>query len=425
MTYREVLRFLYALGNELKTAKFGLERISILLRELGDPQHACRFVHVAGTNGKGSTCALIESSLRQAGVRTGLYTSPHLTEPTERIQICGQPVSREQFSGAFNEVHGVAERLLARGDIDFHPTFFETVTAMAFWLFRDLRAETVVLEVGLGGRLDATNVVTPDLSVITVIDFDHEAYLGHSLTAIAGEKAGILKLGVPAVFSRQRPEAEAALAGRAAELGVAVTSTASLRVEDLFLSARGCSFRTVEPTALAIECPFAGEHQVENILTALAALEQLGIPATAIEAGIRTASWPGRLELVGSRPDTILDGAHNPSGARALAAYIDRFYAGRRIWILYGAMRDKSVGEIGGILFPMADELVFTAPANPRAVRAEALRAMFDDPRSRVAATLEQALEMAREARPEDAVFVTGSLFLVGEARQLIQGRLV
>src|SRR5260370_21874383 len=177
MNYPDSIRYLYSLGNELKSAKFGLETISALLEALDNPQRASRFVHVAGTNGKGSTCAMIESGLRAAGIRTGLYTSPHLAEPTERIQIAGQPVTFEQFAGAFDEVHEAAESLLRDGAIDYHPTYFETVTAMAFVLFAQSGAPTVALEVGLGGRLEAPNAVTPPLPVIPPLDFDHEPFL--------------------------------------------------------------------------------------------------------------------------------------------------------------------------------------------------------------------------------------------------------
>src|SRR5260370_343544 len=205
MNYAESVRFLYSLGNEIQTAKFGLDRIPQLLKALGDPQRTGRFVHVAGTNGKGSTSAMIEAGLRAAGARTGLYTSPHLIEPTERIQIAGRSVSEVQFAEAFSEVHETSERMLATGALDLHPTYFETVTAMAFLLFARERADVVVLEVGMGGRLDATNVVMPALCVITPIDFDHEAFLGDKLAKIAAEKAGILKTAAPAIFASLSP----------------------------------------------------------------------------------------------------------------------------------------------------------------------------------------------------------------------------
>ena len=224
-SYQHAVQFLYALGNEVLTAKLGLERITTLLEALGNPQRAYRVVHVAGTNGKGSTCAMIDAGLRSAGVRTGLYTSPHLIEPTERIGIDGREVSREQFARAFDVVHETAGKLA----LDCHPTYFETVTAMAFWLFREARVETAVIEVGLGGRLDATNVVEPALTVITPIDFDHQSYLGDTIESIAAEKAGILKVGVPAIIARQRREALQVIEARAAELGVPLTHTQPVR----------------------------------------------------------------------------------------------------------------------------------------------------------------------------------------------------
>ena len=216
----------------------GLERIRAVLAALGNPEKSYRVIHVAGTNGKGSTCAMIAAGLRTAGVRTGLFTSPHLVEPTERIQIDGIPATQAQFSRAFDVVHQAAGSL----DLDAHPTYFETVTAMAFWLFRELGVQTAVVEVGLGGRLDATNVVEPVLTVITPVDFDHQAYLGETIEAIAGEKAGILKRGVPAVFARQRPEVETVLEAKVAELDIPVRSAAEFEIRDLDVDARGSSF---------------------------------------------------------------------------------------------------------------------------------------------------------------------------------------
>jgi dihydrofolate synthase/folylpolyglutamate synthase len=419
MTYEETVRFLYSLGNEVKAAKLGLDRMSALLEALGEPHRAGAFVHVAGTNGKGSVCAMLESALRAGQVRTGLYTSPHLAEPVERIRIAGEPVSREDFTGAFARVHQAAERLMAEGALEAHPTYFETVTAMAFLLFRERDVETTVLEVGLGGRLDATNVVEPRLCVVTPVDFDHEAFLGRGLESIAAEKAGILKPGVPAVFSVQRPKADGVLTRRAAELGVEPLRTSQWRVSELEMTAYRSEFLAEGPQRrIRIECPLAGEHQVENALTALTALDALSLEDEAIREGLRRTVWPGRLERVAEKPDIILDGAHNPSGARALAHYVERFFAGRRVWLIYGAMRDKAVAEMAGVLFPLAHEVIATAPAQARAVRPEVIRGLADHPRLRTAATVAEAIEMARrEAGPEDAIFVSGSLFVVAEAR--------
>jgi dihydrofolate synthase/folylpolyglutamate synthase len=409
VNYPDSVQFLYSLGNEIKTAKLGLERIRAVLQALGRPQDRLRFVHVAGTNGKGSTCAMIESALRASGLRTGLFTSPHLAEPTERIRIDGAPISADRFADAFNRLLGL------------HTTYFETVTAMALLVFAEERVDMVVLEVGLGGRLDATNVVSPDLSVITPVDFDHEAFLGKSLESIACEKAGILKPGVPAVFARQRPEAARVLDRRAAELSIPVARTADWLVSDLDIDPRGSRFRLTGERDLRLACPLAGEHQVENAVTAAVALARLGIADSAIETGIARARWPGRLERVSEHPEIILDGAHNPAGARALAAYIDRFYGRRTVRLIYGAMRDKAIDEISGILFPRAHQVIVTAPQQARALSPEALRDIGAHPGLRTAPTLRAALALVEEdASPDDVVFITGSLFLVAEARALL-----
>lgn len=423
MNYPDSVHFLYALGNEIKTAKFGLDRIRTVLSAMDDPQDSLRFVHVAGTNGKGSTCAMIEAALREDGRRTGLFTSPHLSEPTERIRIDGHPVSAEQFATSFDRVHAAVEKLLDTGQVDLHTTYFETVTAMALDIFAQERVDIVVLEVGLGGRLDATNVVHPDLCVITSIDFDHEAFLGKSLESIAGEKAGILKAGVPAVFSRQRPEAGAVIDRRAAELSIPVARTEGWSIRELAVDARGSRFHLSGEREFEVACPLPGEHQVENAVTAVVALTRLGVSGTSIQKGIAQVQWPGRLEHISERPEIILDGAHNPAGARALAAYIERFYRGRRVRLIYGAMRDKAVEEIGGVLFPLAEQVIVTAPRQSRALAPEAMREIAGHPGIQTAPGIEEALALVKDAGPEDAIFITGSLFLVAEARDLLLNR--
>ncbi len=422
-TYPDSVRYLYSLGNEIRTIKLGLGRMQALLAELGHPEKACRYVHVAGTNGKGSVCAMLESGLRAAGFRTGLYTSPHLVEPTERIRLDGCPVSEQRFVAAFDRVHRTAETLYRHGELDTHPTYFETVTAMAFVLFAELRPDIVVLEVGLGGRLDATNVIQPRLCVITRIDYDHEAYLGNSLESIAGEKAGILKAGVPAVLSPQRPEAAQVLEQRSAELAVSVIRAEEWRIADLEIHPFGSRFTASRGAeSIPVECPLAGEHQVENALTALAALRALGLSPAAISEGIRRASWPGRLERIRQAPEVILDGAHNPAGMRALAAYIRRFYQGRRIRVIYGSMRDKSLDEIAGILSPLAHEVILTYFNSHRALRPEVLCRLFDSPSVRLASNFAEAWAEVAGAGPGEAIFITGSLLLVGEARKFFAG---
>ena len=402
MTYPDSVQFLYALGNEMKTAKLGLERIRAVLDALGNPEKAYRVVHVAGTNGKGSTCAMIAAGLQAAGVRTGLFTSPHLIEPTERIQVDGIPVSETQFSRAFDVVHQAASAL----DLDAHPSYFETVAAMAFWLFRELNVQTAVIEVGLGGRLDATNVVDPALTVITPIDLDHQIFLGDTIEQIAAEKAGILKRGVPAVFARQRPGSGGGAGGEGS--GARHSGAACGRFRD---SRSGDSTRAA---AVSRESSSRSPESIrlDNAVTAAMALEELGVSP----AGIAETRWPGRLEHISPNPDIVLDGAHNPAGARALARYLETYYSGRKRWMIFGAMRDKAVAEMAEILFPLADELILTAADSPRSMAPEELAALAG--RGRAVPNIGAALELlAREVAADDAIIITGSLFLVGEAR--------
>ncbi len=420
MNYPDSVHFLYSLGNEIKTAKLGLDRVALVLDALGRPQERTPFVHVAGTNGKGSTCAMIEAALRAAGRRTGLFTSPHLAEPTERIRIAGEQVSAGEFAALFDRVHRAVEGLIAAGTLETHTTYFETVTAMALVAFAEAACEMVVLEVGLGGRLDATNVVRPGLCVITPVDFDHEAWLGRSLEAIAGEKAGILKPGVPAVMARQRPEAAAVIEARAAELGIPLARVADWRIEQVALSPTGSRFHLRGEREYTIECPLAGAHQVDNAATAALALDRLGLPAADIERGIAAARWPGRLERISGRPEILVDGAHNPAGAAALAAHLDRFYRDRDVTLIFGAMRDKAIDEIGGVLFPRARRVILTAPRQARAAAPEAVLGLVEHSDVRVAATLEEALRIARDAAPDAAIVITGSLYLVAEARAMV-----
>jgi dihydrofolate synthase/folylpolyglutamate synthase len=420
MNFADSLRFLHSLGHELKVVKWDLERIETLLKALGNPHREGAFIHVAGTNGKGSTCAMLASGLRAAGYRAGLYTSPHLVDPRERIQIAGQLISEEAWCAAFDEVHAAVEGLLARAEIDTHPSFFETMTAMAFVAFRRSGVEIVVLETGLGGRLDATNLVNPEMAVITQIDYDHEAFLGSSIESIAAEKAGIIKAGRPAIFSAQRAAAFGILERRALEMEAPVTLSSAWRIENLHLDKFGSRFTLAGDEEIPIHCPLAGAHQVENARTAVAALNVFGLSATAIIEGIRSTIWLGRLERVSIDPDIILDGAHNPAGARALAAYVRQFFAHEPVRIVYGAMRDKAVDEVISVLFPLAAEVVLTAPDQPRALNPESLADVADHPNVRIASTVKEALRITCE-NPM-TTFVTGSLFLVGEARAALLG---
>lgn len=417
MSYPESVEYLYALGNELKAgAKFGLDRMRALLEGLGHPERSLNIIHVAGTNGKGSTCAMISAVCRAAGLRTGLFTSPHLVKPTERIAFDDEPVSEERFAELFEIVHNKAEQLVGEGKIDDHPTYFETVTAMALVAFRG-NTDVVVLEVGLGGRLDATNVVTPRLTVITPVHYDHEAFLGNTITSIASEKAGILKPGIPLVLADQIHDAEQTILRRAEELQCPIIKAVEYDMDPIDLTPYGSTFRFLDEE---FNCRLPGVHQVQNAATAILACREFGLPMDAIHKGIASARWAGRMEYASHRPDFILDGAHNPAGARSLATYIQQFCSHRPVWLVYGAMRDKAIEEITGQLFPLASKLILTAPNFPRALRPEATLEIADHPNAITVANVRAAIELARQAPPEAAVFFTGSLFLVGEARAIL-----
>ena len=441
MNYESAVRYLLSLGRELAAptqaaaAKFNLENITILLERLGRPDRAYPCVHIAGTNGKGSTAAFLEKILREAGFRTGLNTSPHLERINERVRISGEEISDERFAEIFTRIHAVIEELLAEGKLRAHPTYFECVTALAFEAFARERVDFAVIEVGLGGRLDATNVVTPMVSIITRIDFDHENYLGHSLREIAGEKAGILKAQVPVVFAPQLPEARDVLLEKAKELRCPVVETSrAFRVESEAVE-HGCVRAVVEEIAsgkvFSIEPKLAGRFQLQNALNAVGAARILQnrsyrISDENIAGGIATMEWPGRLERLQTRPDVYLDGAHNPGAARELARFLEENFAGRKVYLIFGAMRDKALDEVTGMLFPHAQEVIFTQPATPRAVSARQLAEMAGDHAKEftVIEDAEQALESAlAKAGPEDAVFITGSLYLVGELRRAWKAR--
>lgn len=435
MNYSETVRHLLALGHEVRAQKFGLENITTLLTDLGAPQDAFPSVLIAGTNGKGSVAAMLDAVLRAAGRRVGLYTSPHLVRINERIRLGGEEIPEEKFAEIFTRVHKRVEVLLGAGRLASYPTYFECLTAIGFEYFREQGVEIAVLEVGMGGRLDATNVARPLVSVITQIDFDHEAYLGHSIEQIAGEKAGIIKPGGIVVVSAERPEAIQVIRTRARELGAQlILVDEASRVEDLRETDGQYRFRVrlagAEP--LEISLGLRGEFQVRNALAAVLAVKALTqngwhVPDSALVAGLSDARWPGRMERVESEPEIFLDGAHNPAGARAVAEFWKRHLAGRRIWLVYGAMRDKAVGEITEILFPLAHAAILTQPDQPRATSAEALARMTRHLNLNQHVVPEPAEALGRAlawAAPGDVVFVTGSLYLIGDARRALPGLL-
>jgi len=413
-TKAEALAFLH--GRSPSTMVFGLERVQRALDELGHPELRFPAVHVAGTNGKGSTCAMVDAVLRAAGFRVGLYTSPHLVRFNERIRIGGQDIDDDRLGGLLLE-------LLRRSPAATELTYFELATAAAFLHFAEERVDWAVLETGLGGRLDATATCRPRVTGITALGLDHTELLGHSLASIAREKAGILRPGVPAVVAEQPPEAMEVLVVEAARVGAPLLRQGV----DFSLSPLGRRLvyrqgtRRLEGLTLGLH----GDHQRGNAAVALAMLEALrargeAIPEGSLLAGLRDVRWPGRLEEVPGRPLLLLDGAHNPAGVEALRAALDGAYAGRRMHLVFGVVREKEIGPMLARLLPRMASATFTTLDTPRALAPEAYlesaRSLLVD--VAIAASPGEALARARaRAGPEDVVLVAGSLYLVGEVK--------
>ncbi|MGH7376030.1 MAG: bifunctional folylpolyglutamate synthase/dihydrofolate synthase [Candidatus Methylomirabilales bacterium] len=425
MTYPDALQYLY--GLQRLGIKLGLDNIRRLLRALGHPERAFRTVHVGGTNGKGSTAALLAAILRAAGLRVGLYTSPHLLDFTERIQVNGEPIGPDAVADLTAEVRAAVEAAFAPApdDLPSHPTFFEVTTALAFLYFARAGAEWAVVEVGLGGRYDATNVLAPDLAVITNVTVEHQDLLGESLEAIAVEKAGIVKPGIPLVTAAAEPALgilRRACGERGAPLlhvpaAYAWSREASLPDGQVFsLRGPGTDRRTLQIGLL-------GRHQLENAATAVAAAERLregglALPETAVREGLAGARWPGRLQVVGERPCLLVDGAHNPAACRAVRDFLEEEALGRRL-LVFGALKDKDWGQMLEILLPAFAAAILCRPPSDRAADPEMLLGTARGLCHHVEVVPEvpDALAAARAlARPEDTILVTGSLFTAGAA---------
>jgi dihydrofolate synthase / folylpolyglutamate synthase len=444
MSYAAAIDALNALAPELHTSpgrlrrKFSLVEIGILLDELGNPHHSFPCVLIAGTNGKGSTAATLASILRKSGLQTGLYTSPHLERPNERIRVDGAEISEDDFARHYFAVAEAADTLVASGRLAQNPSFFEIVTAMAFLHFAQSAIEIAVLEVGMGGRLDATNIVDPLISIITDISLDHTEWLGPTISAIAREKAGILRRNGVLVTLPQHPQANQAIGEVATELDVRGVS-ATPYVPSLDPSAEsdpGASYRLdVLGREIEVASPLIGAHQHRNIALAIAAAVELaenqGLPITpdSIERGVHDTQWPGRLEMLRRENVTwILDVAHNPAGAWALRsslrAMLDReAVAGRQRTLVFSCLKDKPVDELAQILFPLFDRIVFAPISSPRATPVETLlaAAAATGTPAQAAPAIYAALQQA--ALPgKGVVVVSGSVFLVGDARALLLG---
>ncbi|MGH9763986.1 MAG: bifunctional folylpolyglutamate synthase/dihydrofolate synthase, partial [Blastocatellia bacterium] len=421
---------LYSLGHEVQSAKFRLETIQTLLAELDNPQKSFDSVIVAGTNGKGSTAAMIESVARRAGHKTGLYTSPHLVRIEERMQVVGREISEESFARHATLVRTAAETLVARGQFESVPTFFEQVTAIAFSFFRDASVGLAILEVGLGGRLDATNVVDPLVAVITAIDYDHQEILGSEITQIAAEKAAVIKPGSRAVIAKQgHPAALEVLMQRCIEVDVLPVFAGDVTNVTASRDGRASfDYESSKNKYTSIRLGLRGLHQIENATAAIEALEILsdcgyGFDREALIRGLNSVQWPGRLELTDTVPALLLDGAHNRSGAHRLREFLDQFL-GRPVTLIFGAMADKDIAGMASELFPAARTIVLTRVQDSRAATGATIgETALEGPRNVIfTETVKQALSWARSVTGKDElIVVAGSLHLVGDIKRLLE----
>ena len=445
MSYETAVARIYALGHELAQMpppKFDLDHMRVLLRALDHPERRFPGVLIAGTNGKGSTAATLASILQASGVRTGLYTSPHLIRINERIRINGEEISDDEFALLHDMVDRTAERLVGENELPWHPSFFEMLTAIAFEYFSRKKVDIAVLEVGMGGRLDATNVIEPQISVITDISLDHQKFLGNTVTEIAREKAGIIRRGGVVATLPQQPQANDVIGNTILDLEARAVSAVpyvppvapSTDYRVTSSESGHAVFRyplEVMGKRILVETPLVGRHQLRNVALAIAAAEELShrgfaITTESIERGIRETHWPGRFQIIPSAngaPECVLDVAHNPAGAWALRSTLSGAYEDRPLTFVFGAMRDKAISEIAEILFPLAERVIATRADNPRSATSQEIReaAAHTSVALEEALDVPAALERARiSAGSHGVVVVTGSIYIVGEAMQAL-----
>jgi dihydrofolate synthase/folylpolyglutamate synthase len=429
MTYPEALTYL---GQTRRFGmKLGLEPMRELAQALGNPQDSLRFIHLAGTNGKGSTAAFCESCLRASGLRVGLYTSPHLVSVRERIQIDRLQISEADFAEGMSVVRSLLEKSDAH-----EATYFELMTGLALWYFARGKVDWVVWETGLGGRLDATNIVTPEVCIITNIGLDHQQYLGPTLREIAAEKAGIIKPGVPVISAVEAGEASEVIQQRAAEQGSSLTlvhrdmeiKDAGLRGDWQMAAIDGWEF------ALGLK----GRHQISNAACAVEAMWQMRrrdsrpIADEAIGRGLRETVWPGRFEVLSEKPLIVLDGAHNPAGMAMLVETWRAFLATRFNWgpseiegrarVVFGSVADKDITEVAKLLRPLAREISLVRLANERTAEPAALAQSFTGLHCSCYDSVSTVWPELLQADSSSIILITGSLFLVGEMLALRQG---
>lgn len=418
MTYGEAVRYIEAAGK--MGSRLGLERMEEMLCRLGNPEKRLKFIHVAGTNGKGSTAAMLASVMMCAGYRTGLYTSPHLLRYNERFQVDGKEITDEAFAEAAERVRRAADGL------EEPLTQFELLTCMAFYCFDQAKCGIVVLEVGLGGRLDATNIIpVPEVAVITRIGLDHTEILGDTISKIAGEKAGIIKQGGTVVLGDQTREV------RDVVRSVCCRKEAELTVAHLnevrFINSTLYGQRFVWRHDAEIELPLLGAHQIQNACTVLETVEQLRtkqwvIPDESVREGLRRVSWPGRFECLSHRPVIIIDGGHNRQCAEAIAHTLQDYFPGKKIIFLIGVLADKDFEGIFDALLPLAKQVIAVTPVSPRAMPAETLcrrlREKYCFAACRPFGRMDEAVAEARNAAgPSDVICACGSLYMIGYAR--------
>jgi len=443
VTYESAVSSLLALGHELiSERKFDLAHMRTLSQALGNPHRRLHGVLIAGTNGKGSTAATLAGIGQAAGYRTGLYTSPHLLEVNERIQIDREPISNIEFAEMYERVENAAQQLVSRGELPWHPSFFEMLTAMMFEYFASSGVELAVLEVGMGGRLDATNIADPCISVITDIDFDHQKFLGNTLPEIAREKAGILRRNGVVVLLPQHPQVNDALGHAILERDARPVSAVkhmppvTPEAEGSGLPASPMAARNRFPVdymgqTIVVDSPLLGRHQLRNLALAITAAEQLNHCGFAIlpehvEAGIRSTEWQGRFQVIPASadfPEAVLDVAHNPAGAWSLRSALSTFYQDRPLTMVFGAMRDKAVREIAEILFPLMDRVIATRADNPRSSSPDEIGEMAQHTGTEIvlAHTVQDAMERTRALTDKKGVVViTGSIYIVGAALTIL-----
>ncbi|MBI3351440.1 MAG: bifunctional folylpolyglutamate synthase/dihydrofolate synthase [Nitrospirae bacterium] len=422
MTYQKTLEYLFLL--QKNGMKLGLSSMFELLSNLNNPHQNLKTIHVGGTNGKGSTCSTLAACLQVSGYKVGLYTSPHLIDFSERVVVNSIPIAQKDVIRLTRSI---------MNSMKHTPTFFEFTTAMAFLYFLEQQADIAVIEVGLGGRLDSTNVLTPLVSVITNIDYDHQEYLGSTLFEIGNEKAGIIKKGVPVVSGVSQPGVRDLISRTAASLNAPVFRLGSDFSFKSLTSAQFQSFfdyKGINRSFSNLSTPLLGEHQKANVSLALAALELIlekGFKVTEehLREGIQKVDWPGRIEIIKEKPLMILDGAHNPAGARVLAEFLRGLNSSGNKYLILGIMKDKDIYKIGEALFPWADEIILTQPHFQRAAPPQDLREALP-PTSKPVHLIETISETLRFLRtrtlPDDIICFAGSLYTIGEVKAALEG---